>query len=170
MLKVIQLVSLTLLGYVCQSLTHASPIAPHKSTINIKSLNVQYRTEESFHGIVEAFSRRESTAGRLFVRSNPQRREGLYFIVSVHGSIHRIPEGSQITIYFVTNLDPHAECHTWQLPSTKQHFSNTLYLGLTDKTYASVSVICWQVILSNAEGRPLGELHSFAWKMPGKRQ
>ena len=164
MLKLIYLACLTLLACTTEGHAKFSKIEKHK--LQIKALHSEYRSEESFHGIIEAFKHRESTAGRLFVRSDPQRRDGLYFVVSFRSAIRLIPANSKITIHFITDSNPHEECHSWQIPSTQRHFSNTLYLGLTDGRSAATKVICWHVILSDSNNTPLSELHSFAWEMP----
>ena len=101
MLKLIYLACLTLLACTTEGHAKFSKIEKHK--LQIKALHSEYRSEESFHGIIEAFKHRESTAGRLFVRSDPQRRDGLYFVVSFRSAIRLIPANSKITIHFITD-------------------------------------------------------------------
>ena len=70
--------------YGCQ---HTNQIHPLK----IDTLSLQYRTEDSFKGILEAITHKKSTNGRIILRTQPDVREGIYFIITFNHSINTIP-------------------------------------------------------------------------------
>jgi hypothetical protein len=151
---------------------HVTRDTPHKMNTRLgahfESLRMQYRGEDSFKGIIEAFKRSESKGGRIFLRSDPQCREGIYFIVVMNGTLQRIPEGSKIVLHFITDLTPHEAVCTWTVPNLRGCLRNELYLGITDdKKYTSkTQLVCWKIFLYGPENQLMSELESFAWEMP----
>lgn len=138
-----------------------------KRSLTIDTLSLQYRTEDSFKGIIESFTRKEFIGGRLFLRTNPDAREGLYFALSFNGSLNCIPAGSTIKITYITNLDPKEQITEWTIPSVECPLisQNELYLGITgDKKYSSqTKLIAWKVDVMHPDGRIIATKHSFAW-------
>ena len=138
-----------------------------KRPLSIDTLAFQYRTEDSFKGIIESFTRKEFTSGRLFLRTNPDVRDGIYFAVSFNCPCNRIPVGSVIKIAYITNLDPKEQVAEWTIPAIKHSliFQNELYLGVTgDKAYSSqTKLIAWKVDVVHPDGRIIATKHSFAW-------
>lgn len=135
--------------------------------MKIDTLSFQYRTEDSFKGIIETFTQKKFTGGRLFLRTNPDVREGVYFILSFDYSVNRIPAGSTVKVSYITNLDPKEQMVEWTIPTVEHSlaFQNELYLGITgDKKYSSLTkLIAWKVDIINPDGQTIATKHSFAW-------
>ena len=140
---------------------------PQKRSLKIDTLSLQYRTEDSFKGIIESFTQKEFISGRLFLRTNPDVREGLYFVLSFDGSLNCIPAGSIVKIAYITNLEPKEQITEWTIPTVEYSliFQNELYLGITgDKKYSSqTKLIAWKIDITHPNGQLIATKHSFAW-------
>ena len=133
----------------------------------IDTLSASYRTEDSFKGIVEAFSKRESKGGRCILRTDKEQRSGFYFTVKFNHSLSLIPPHSKIRLSFITQHAPQEVISEWELPEISHSLllQNELILGITDQPHfsASTKIIAWQVELLDPKGTILATQKSFAW-------
>ena len=133
----------------------------------IESISMTTRSDDSFKGIVEAFQGRESKGGRVFLRTDPEKRAGVYFSVKFDHSIGLLPQGAKIVLHFITNADPRPECATWTFSEVKHSLwlRNELYLGVTDdEHYASKKqLIAWQLEILHPDGHVMAHKESLAW-------
>lgn len=125
------------------------------------------RNEDSFKGIVEAFRHKESKGGRVFLRTNPEKRAGVYFSVKFNHTIGLLPQGAKIVLHFITNANPKSESAIWTFPKVKHSLwlRNELYLGVTDdEHYASKKqLIAWQLEILHPDGHVMAHKESLAW-------
>lgn len=138
-----------------------------KNKYSIDTLSATYRTEDSFKGIVEAFSQRESKGGRCILRTNEKERSGFYFTVKFNHSLLLIPPHSKIRVSFITQHAPQEVTVEWEFPQMHHSliFQNELILGITDNPQfsSSTKIIAWQVELIDPNGICLATQKSFAW-------
>ena len=133
----------------------------------IDSVAMQFRSDESFKGIVEAFKRTESKGGKIILRTDPQQRAGLYFTVHFDHSVNLLPQDAKFKLYFITNLKPSVEVVTWEFHKGKSapFLQNEVYLGITDNgNYnANTRLIAWKVELCRSDETIIAQKQSFAW-------
>ena len=159
--KTILLLCLTLVFAGCQH-------SPRKQRpISIASIAMTTRSEDSFKGIVEAFQHRESKGGRVFLRTNPESRSGVYFTVKFNHTIGLLPRGAKIVLHYITNVSPVPESATWEFPEVQHSLfpRNELYLGITDDAHyaAKHQLIAWQLEISHPDGHIIAHEESLAW-------
>ena len=103
------------------------------------TLSAIYRTEDSFKGIVEAFSKRESKGGRCILRTNEEQRSGFYFTVKFNHALSLIQPHSKIRVSFITQHAPQEITYEWEMPEVShsllfqkvfQLFQLNLFLSL----------------------------------------
>ena len=138
-----------------------------KKKFSIDTLSATYRTEDSFKGIVEAFSKRESKGGRCILRTNEEQRTGFYLTVKFNHSLSLIPPYSKIRVAFITQHVPQEVTYEWEIPEVSHSLilQNELILGITDHSQfsSSTKIIAWQVELLDPQGAILATQKSFAW-------
>jgi len=138
-----------------------------KKQLSIDTLSATYRTEDSFKGIVEAFSKRESKGGRCILRTDEKQRSGFYFSVKFKHSLSLIPPHSKVRVSFITQHAPQEISYEWEFPEVSHSlvFQNELILGITDLSQfsSSTKLIAWQVELLDPQGVVLATQKSFAW-------
>ncbi len=138
-----------------------------KKKFSIDTLSATYRTEDSFKGIVEAFSKRESKGGRCILRTNEEQRAGFYLTVKFNHTLSLIPKHSKVRVSFITQHAPQEVTYEWEIPEVSHSLilQNELVLGITDHPQFSTStkLIAWQVELLDPQGVVLATQKSFAW-------
>ena len=111
------------------------------------------KSEDSYKGIIRAFTHKESKMGRVIVRSDPTQKAGLYFIVKLDCALSMIPVGSEFKVTFIGSDSPLEHVRTWRMPRVKHSlfFQNEIQLGMTDA--ASTGLISKEAVeeLKNAE-------------------
>ena len=136
-------------------------------SISVTSVAMTTRNEDSFKGIVEAFQHRESKDGRVFLRTNPEKRSGVYFTVKFNHSIGLLPQGAKIVLHYITNVNPVPEIATWIFPEVQHSLlpRNELYLGITDDEHyaAKTLLIAWQLEILHPDGHVIAHRESLAW-------
>lgn len=161
MLALILTLSIVLLFSGCQH----TPRVPQ--AISIDSVSAVYRTEESFKGIIEAFTQRECTKGRVFLRTNVDKRKGLYFVVKFDHSLGFIKPGSVIKLSFVTNDSTQDFEVTLVMPKVEYSvlFQNELFLGITDDDHPftkATKLVAWSIKITDERGQCVAR-KNFAW-------
>ncbi len=157
------------LNFIILYLTSCFLVGQHISNnkCSIDTLSAAYRTENSFKGIMEAFSKRESKGGRCILRTNEKNRSGFYFTLKFNHSLALIPAHSKIRVSFITQHALQEITFEWEMPKIEHSliFQNELILGITDPSQFSsqTKVICWQVELLDPKGMLLTNKKSFAW-------
>ena len=135
--------------------------------ISIDFISMTARDENSFKGIVEAFRHRETKGGRVFLRTDPEKRAGLYFSINFNHTIGLLPIGSKFVLHFITNANPKPETVVWVLPKFKHSLllRNELYLGITDDDhYAQKSLlIAWKLEILHPDGHVIAHKESLSW-------
>ena len=162
MRKTILLLCSVLILAGCQ---HSSSKMRHP--ISIVSVAMTTRSEDSFKGILESFQHKESKGSRVFLRTNPENRSGVYFTVKFNHSVGLLPQGAKIVLHYITNTNPVAESATWTFPEVKHSLwsCNELHLGITDDThYAEKNqLIAWQLEILHPDGHVIAHEESLAW-------
>lgn len=131
-------------------------------TVSIVRTWTSYRTAESFTRISEYFSGRENTGGQVVLRTQPQERSGFYFLCRVRNPQPAIA-AARLELHLITQHSPTPTVYKYDvsLPKGDQVFQ----VGLTGDDWKDPEEhpVAWQIVLVDAEGRPLATDQSFLW-------
>lgn len=141
--------------------------AEHR-VVSIQDVKLRQIEAEKFMRISEFFTGRENTSGRVFIRSNPAQRGGLYFIARLEEKLTKLPAGMKVGIDFFEAGSAQMRQYIFEIPKVLQE-TNKLFLGLTDEGMLEKQLpVAWRVYLLNADESLHSELKSYLWEMPEK--
>jgi hypothetical protein len=128
---------------------------------------LQWRKADSFQSLYEYRTARELTGKWVMLRSQPDERTGLYFLVRVENP------GAPVSgaVFFVRVVTPEAkETKVFTFPADVRAGSWVFGIGLTGKDWAGehVQPVAWEVELQSADGVVLARKTSFLWEKPGR--
>lgn len=123
-----------------------------------------YRSAESFQTIGEFFGKKEYTGGRLVLRTQPENRNGYYFLTRIEKA-DAIP-GATARVQLIFAGSPLAK--TYEFPVAIPEGKSVLNLGITGSDWpgAGVKPLAWRVTLLRPDGSELLSEHSFLWAQP----
>ncbi|MFX3681313.1 MAG: hypothetical protein ACN6I3_00155 [bacterium] len=129
--------------------------------VNLKRVWPVYRTAESFTTIAEYFGREAEGGKTPALRTQPDHREGYYWLTRVNTDIAYPGSVIQLQVTRQSSTDPATHTFDWDVPSG----SNAIFLGLTgsDWTDPLETPIAWRLTLMDANGDILTSAHSFLW-------
>ena len=67
----------------------------------IQNVDLEHLGNANFKRISETFTGKEATGNRVVVRTNPNVREGEYFIIELNRYVKHLPPGSQLQISYI---------------------------------------------------------------------
>lgn len=130
----------------------------------LESVEVSYRDAASLVRLAEYFSDQESE--RAVMRSDPQVRSGLYFLLSLEKPHRDLPAGMTVEIALITAESPDAVVHTFPFPKQDDN-RRRAYIGLTGDAWPAdpnrPQPTAWRVRLLDPSGRLVSEKSSFLW-------
>ena len=123
-----------------------------------------YRSAASFESIGEYFGREEFTGGRLVLRTQPDDRDGYYFLTRIKKTDAILNATAHVQLIFEGN----STARSYRLPVDIPAGQTVLNIGITGKDWpgASVKPIAWRVALLRADGTELVSAQSFLWAQP----
>jgi hypothetical protein len=123
----------------------------------------EWRTDESFVRLSELFGGEEKSGSETFLRTNPEKRDGLYFLVRLaHASA---VEGTlELSLILPGKLEP----EVFKFPASVKAGSSVFQLGLTggDWSDPKTEPVAWRVALVDASGAEQAAAESFLWSAP----
>lgn len=130
----------------------------------------QWRATESFQRIGEFFGAAENTGREIVLRTQPDQRDGYYFLVRVK---HAAPlAGGKFLVHVIRPDAPDARVFTFPLAGALDAKGETVFqLGLTGADWPggkTAQPVAWKLELQSADGRPLATEKSFLWEKPAK--
>jgi hypothetical protein len=127
-----------------------------------------WRAAESFERIGEFFGRGEQTGGEVIVRTQPDSRDGYYFLVRVkHGATP--PANARFELNVIRPDTPVTQ--TFTFPARFGSRQTVFQLGVTGFDWPDgrqANPVAWRLALVDPEGRVLVEQKSFLWEKPVK--
>lgn len=139
-----------------------------RHSVSIQDVKLRQIEAEKFMRISEFFTGRENTSGRVFLRSNPAQRGGLYFIARLDEKLTTLPAGMKVGIDFFEAGSAQMRQYIFEIPKVLQE-TNKLFLGLTDEGMLEKQLpAAWRVYLLNPDESLHSELKSYLWEMPEK--
>ncbi len=123
----------------------------------------RYISDAETRTIYEVFTGEEMPYGHLILRSNPDKRAGMYFFVMFGYA----PDGIGLACKFVLEVDsnkaPHHRKFVFEVPETHSVLRE-VKLGLTGKDWSrDEKVNAWRLTLLSPSGKVLTQSQSWLW-------
>lgn len=134
--------------------------------IEIERITPQFMPQEAFSRISEYITGEENSGRRVILRTQPEARAGLYFVIQLDQSAALLPADSQLTIRLITSKAPQVRTYTLAFLKKVGPYRE-VFAGLTGKDWPSQDardVVAWNVRIEAASGEVLAEHQSFAWQ------
>jgi len=132
--------------------------------VTVTGVDVDYRDAASLVRLSEYFS--ESGEGRAVVRTDPEVRSGLYFILELDSPHRDLPEGMMVELSLIVPKSPEPVVQTLAFPKEKGN-QRRAFLGLTGEAWPAdpdrPQPTAWRVRLLDEAGQLLSEKSSFLW-------
>lgn len=126
-----------------------------------------WRDAESFERISEYFGGGEKNGRQIMLRTQPESREGFYFLVRVKAAA-ALP-GAR---YEVSVIRPDApEARVFSFPTPIAVKESVFQLGITGSDWPGgkdAHPVAWKMALVASDGRVLAEQKSYLWEKPAK--
>ena len=136
------------------------------ASIGIENAKLRVIEAKTFYRISEFFTGRENTGRRVIVRSDPEQRGGLYFIVRFSESTEDFPVGLKLAVDYYTARSGKMKHQEFALPYPMKRTKN-IFAGITQEDTEGLRLpIAWRVQLLREDGTVYSELKSYLWEMP----
>ena len=137
----------------------------NKSTIS--DVNIRFLTDPETRSIWEIFTGKEFGHGRLFLRTQPENRTGLYFFVMFDTYQMNILEGSKITLFVHSEASKDVQEFTFDVKANSS-LLRELALGITgsDAKRVSDKVLAWKIVVKSPDGKVITQGQSWLWSIP----
>jgi len=125
----------------------------------------QWRATDTFLRISEFLSGKENTGRQTILRSQPDNRDGLYFLVRARSGDAAYGE-AKFVLEIIT--PDSAQPKIYEFPTTIAKRSHAFNLGLTGSDWKGEDThpVAWRLSLLNAAGDELATKQSFLWALP----
>lgn len=132
----------------------------------ISDVNFKEMTDAETRSIYEVFTGKEFGHGRLFLRTDKNSRDGLYFFVMFETYCKDILAGTKIKLWVHSNAYPVPREWTFEVPDNTT-LLRELVLGITgaDAKFVDEKVLAWKIEVFSPDGTPLTEKHSWLWSL-----
>lgn len=124
-----------------------------------------WRDTASFVRISEYFGGKENSGRQTMLRTNPESRDGYYFLTRVKNE--GAPRADvRFVLEVITPDSPRPKVFTF--PTSLPARGHVFNLGLTGKDWTDEEIhpVAWRLRLLDAEDNVLSSSHSFLWQMP----
>jgi hypothetical protein len=124
-----------------------------------------WRAADTFQSYYEYHSGKELVGRWTVMRSQPDERTGLYFLVRIENK-KEAERGATFVVRVISPDSP--ETRVYNFPATVKSGSWVYEIGLTGKDWAigHVHPVAWDVELQTAEGAVVAKKASFLWEKP----
>jgi len=144
----------------------AALCAPARAAdVSFERVWLQWHRADSFQSFYEYHTGRELTGRWIVMRSQPDERTGLYFLVRVDSRQEAVG-GATFVIRVVT--PDSTDTRVFRFAADIRKGSWLYDLGLTGKDWmaANVRPVAWEVELQSPAGEVLARKASFLWEKP----
>ena len=126
----------------------------------------RYITEEETRTIYEVFTGKEMSYGHLILRSQPDKREGLYFFVMFGYKPDSIGLACRFILEVDSNKNPHPRTFVFDVPETHSVLRE-VKLGLTGSDWSDKKekVNAWRLTLLSPTGKIITQTQSWLWSI-----
>jgi len=134
---------------------------------HIKKVRIRSIEGHRFVRLSEYFTGKENTGNRMIVRSQPEERTGMYFILRLDRPVCDIQDASTVRMSMLLPLL--AEPIVYEMPfASEKKRTRTVMVGITgsDWKMGGIVPVGWHVGIEDDDGNILAEHSSFLWRMP----
>lgn len=134
------------------------------NALEIKHVHYEEKTADDLTRISEHFTGEAGHPGRIVAQSQPDTRDGLYFILFLDAPLHTLPADASATIEILRDGQYEPQTYSMELGKAPQR-GRELYLGLTGSDWpdGSNKPTAWRVSLSSGS-EEIAARESFLWK------
>jgi hypothetical protein len=134
--------------------------------LNIERVGTEVRTDDDFKYISEWFGWKAAKESPLTLRTDPEHKAGIYFLLRWDKPIATLPSGSilKLEAYFTDSK----ELRVFEFPISEiKDKHKKLNLGLTNPEWNTQDprALAWHILLIQ-DDKILAEYSSFLWEMP----
>lgn len=146
----------------------AAPLAAAAADVELVRIWPGWRDAATWDSIPEYFGGAETHGAQIVVRTQPDVRDGFYFLVrtaavAVHGSIR-----FELDVVRPDSPEPKRHVFPTRVPGGEAVFQ----LGVTGSDWPggkSAQPVAWRITLRGADNAVLAEQKSFLWEQPAKK-
>lgn len=134
--------------------------------LKIEKVRVQAMEAKAFFRIAEYFTGREHLGKRVILRSDPEQRGGIYFVVHLNRNLDKLPAGTLFELEYLQTGTSRLSGHDFVLPEMRKS-TGVVFLGLTESGWLERGLpIAWRIRVANDAGESLAEYKSYLWELP----
>lgn len=132
----------------------------------ISYVRPRYLTDPQTRTIAEVFTGDELTYGQLTLRTNPNKRAGMYFFVMFDYGPDDIALASQIELSVDSSDSAHPRTFKFLIPETSS-VMRELRLGVTGSDWKNpdAKVNAWKIVVKSPSGKILTQKQSWLWSL-----
>ena len=136
------------------------------TSVEIEEIKPRYIETEQFKRISEYLTGKENIGDRVILRTQPEHREGYYFILVLDNDVRRLPNGTVVVGEFYTSQSLGKQIHEFTLPSQRAS-TDEIFIGLTGEDWPKKDGVpaAWRFTIKDANGVVLGEKQSYLWSL-----
>jgi hypothetical protein len=139
--------------------------AAHASDLTFKRVWPEWHDADSFQSFYEEHTGHELTGKWIVLRSQPDKRGGLYFLTRVENSGPRVMGATfHVRVITLQSIDTKTYDFKVNVPGGGHLFE----IGLTGTDWASAHAqpVAWEVELDDSDGQVLARKVSYLWEKP----
>jgi len=134
--------------------------------LEIDNVKLRLIESEKFSRISEYFTGEENTGRRLFLRSEPSERGGLYFITRLSENVKKLPAQVKVCVDFFETGSAVMQHYQFELPERRKN-TNRIFIGITgDERLEKGLPVAWRIYFTDSNGSLYAERKSYLWEMP----
>lgn len=125
----------------------------------------QWQNADAFERIGEYFGRSEDDGRETVIRTHPEQRAGLYFLVRTKAAAE--VSAAKFVLEIIRPDSPDPKSYTF--PASISAKAKVFLLGLTGNDWPGgheAHPVAWKLSLIDAQNQPLATQQSFLWALP----
>ena len=135
-------------------------------SVEILEIKPRYMETEEFKRISEYMTGEEYQGDRTIIRTQPDNRNGFYFVLILNKDIRRLPHDSKVIgeAYVPHLVD--LQTYTFNLPPERAS-SNELFLGITGTDWVDPQAVpsAWRFTIKDGNDRTIGTAQNYLWSL-----
>lgn len=138
----------------------------YDNTAMFSYVRPRYLTDEETRTIGEIFTGEEYTHGQLIIRTQPDKRAGMYFFVMFDYAPDEIALASTFELTVDSSDFAHPRTYKFVVPQTHSVLRE-IKLGITGSDWKTPKgkVNAWKLVLKSPAGKVLAEKQSWLWSL-----
>ena len=132
--------------------------------LKIHSVTERYWDQVEFKRVIEYFTGKEFSGRHLILRSNPEKRTGMYFELSFGKPFIALPKNSLIALQLYRSGALYPKLYEFKMPEDMREKKDIL-LGVTGDDWPSreTRLIAWRMEVRTVDQKLLAQKQSFLW-------